>query len=219
MPKLKQEAIPAYRCHKQSGQAIVTLNSRDFLLGPHDTDASRSEYRRRIAEWLANGRQITKANADQTIAELISAFKAHAEVYYQNADGAISSEVNHFRMAVRPLRTLYGNTLAHEFGPLALEAVRNEMIGLGWCRKSINAQIGRIKRLFEWAAAKQLVPAAVYHGIVTLAELRAGRSKARESEPVKPVPNAVVDATDLAPKNESSRNVRISAISKGARTC
>ena len=45
---------PAYRRHKASGQAVVTLNSVDFYLGRWRSKASRAEYARRIAEWVAN---------------------------------------------------------------------------------------------------------------------------------------------------------------------
>jgi hypothetical protein len=53
MPKLKEGQLPSYRLHKQSGQAIVSLNGRDFLLGEHGSAASKQEYRRLTAEWLA----------------------------------------------------------------------------------------------------------------------------------------------------------------------
>src|ERR1700722_5914175 len=154
MPLLTDNTVPSYRRHKQSGQAIVTLNGRDILLGPHGTAASRGEYRRRIAEWLASDRQ-----------------------------------------ALRPLRLLYGPTAAADFGPLKLEAVRNEMVQLGWCRTNINSQINRIKHVFKWAVSRELIPASVHHALVTVASLRFGRSDARESEPVRPVFDSIVDAT------------------------
>jgi len=57
MPKF--ERIPSYRLHESWGRAVVTLSGRrDFYLGPHGTPASRDEYDRVIAEWLANGRQL-----------------------------------------------------------------------------------------------------------------------------------------------------------------
>ena len=56
MPRLKN-SVPKYRQHKQSGQAIVTLNGRDFLLGHYGTKASGAKYDRLIAEWLDRGRQ------------------------------------------------------------------------------------------------------------------------------------------------------------------
>ena len=34
---------PSYRLHKPSGQAVVTLNGRDYYLGKHGTAESRAE--------------------------------------------------------------------------------------------------------------------------------------------------------------------------------
>ena len=45
MPKLKDNEVPSYRLHKQSGQAVVTLNGRDHLLGQHGSSASKKKYR------------------------------------------------------------------------------------------------------------------------------------------------------------------------------
>ena len=54
---IQRRRIPKYRLHKPSGQAVVTLSGRDFYLGRFETKASRAEYDRHIAEWLANGRR------------------------------------------------------------------------------------------------------------------------------------------------------------------
>ena len=40
MPALKENEVPSYRLHKQSGQEIVTLNGKDILLGTHGAAAS-----------------------------------------------------------------------------------------------------------------------------------------------------------------------------------
>jgi hypothetical protein len=57
--------VPPYRLHKQSGLAIVTLTGptgrrKDVLLGPHEIAESRAEYDRVVAEWIANGRRLTR---------------------------------------------------------------------------------------------------------------------------------------------------------------
>jgi integrase len=195
MPKLSENTVPSYRLHRQSGQAVVTFCGRDILLGHHGSAASKAEYRRRVAEWFANNRQSIQEEADFSIAELIAAFKAHAEKYYRRPDGTETDEVKSFRRALRPLRELYGSKLAREFGPLALETVRSRMIQLGWCRTSINHNVARIKHVFKWAVSRELVPASIHHAIITLSGLRAGRSEAIESLPVEPVPDHVVDAT------------------------
>ncbi len=49
--------VPKLRLHKQSGQAIVTLNYRDYTLGKHGTPAATARYHELVARWLANGRQ------------------------------------------------------------------------------------------------------------------------------------------------------------------
>jgi integrase len=79
-------------------------------------------------------------------------------------------------------------------GPLALEVVRNKMIEAGVSRKRINQHIGRIRRMFKWAVAKELTPVAVYQSLTTLEGLRKGRSAAKESEKVKPVLESHVEA-------------------------
>ena len=53
----KHAHVPSYRLHKATGQAVVTLDGRDFYLGKHGTAESREAYDRMIAEWLASGRR------------------------------------------------------------------------------------------------------------------------------------------------------------------
>jgi integrase len=91
------------------------------------------------------------------------------------------------RQALRPLKKLYGETPAENFGPLAIAAMQEHMIKLGWCRTNINKQIVRIRMCFKWGVSKQLIPSSVYEALRTVPALRAGRTEARESQPVKPV--------------------------------
>jgi hypothetical protein len=51
MPR-RVHALPKYRKHKASGQAIVTLAGVDHYLGRHGTKAAKRQYERLIAEWL-----------------------------------------------------------------------------------------------------------------------------------------------------------------------
>jgi hypothetical protein len=55
MPSLIN-AVPKYRKHKGSGQAVVVIAGHDHYLGPHATKASRLEYDRLITEWITAGR-------------------------------------------------------------------------------------------------------------------------------------------------------------------
>ncbi len=188
------KSAPNYRHHKPSGQAVVTVGGQDVYLGLYGTPASRAEYDRVVGEWLATGRQ-GRASAGRTIAEVVDAFWAHAKSYYLEPDGGTGREADNYRCALRPLLKLYSATLAGDFGPLALKSVRDGMVKMKWCRSVINRQIGRIKHVFKWATANELVPASIYQGLSTLAGLRAGRSEAVEAKPVRPVPEPFIVAT------------------------
>ena len=52
-----------------------------------------------------------------------------------------------------------------------------------------------MKRCFRWAAGEKLIPASVFHDLQTVEGLRYGRSQAKETEPVEPVPVEDVEAT------------------------
>src|SRR5262245_29494697 len=203
MGRRRKGEPPRYRLHKQSGQAVVSLplgsgTYRDVLLGPFDTPESRQEYARVIAAWEANGRASVRPAAtahDLTVAEVILAYWQHVEDYYRIPGGPPTSEARNIKMALRPLRQLYGHSRAADFDCLALEAVRGQMIRDGRCRTRINRDLPRIKRMFKWAAGRKLVPLSVHQSLETVEGLRAGRSAARETAPVKPVAQQAVDAT------------------------
>src|SRR5262249_46843982 len=129
---MRQRKIPSYRLHKPSGQAVVTLNRRDVYLGTHGSPESRAEYDRVVKEWLPAGRQSVPAKDEPepgpTVVEVLAAFWKHAQVHYQDVDGSHSSELKNMRHALRPLRLMYGETVATDFGPLALRALREEMV-------------------------------------------------------------------------------------------
>jgi len=188
--------IPTYRHHKASGQAVVTLNGKDHYLGQFSTPASREKYARLLAQWEANNRRLpTECHGPElTISILIDAFWQHAKSYYRKPDGTPSSELATFKAALRPLFRLHGSTPARDFGPLALKAVRYEMIQCGWSRSHINKQVCRIRMLFRWAVSEELIEASVYERLRALSALKRGRCDARESKPVHPVSDEMINA-------------------------
>jgi integrase len=193
MPKTSTLRVPSYRRHKPTGQAVVTINGRDIYLGRWNTAASKAEYDRLIAEFLANGREL-RSEIESTVVEIINAYRKFAEGYYRK-NGEVTREYGCIKEALKIVRELYGRTTANEFGPLALKAVRQRMVDNGWSRGYINKSIGRIRRCFKWAVENELVRPDMYHGLMAVSGLRKGRSEAREPDPVLPVDDATVQAT------------------------
>jgi hypothetical protein len=116
-------------------------------------------------------------------------------VYYRHPDGTPTGEAAVIKCALRPLRRLFGTTPAAEFGAKRLKLLREEMIRLGLSRRYINDQVGRVRRMFVWAASEELVPESIAGSLATVRGLEAGRSKAREKPPVQAVPDEVVEVT------------------------
>jgi hypothetical protein len=149
IPKLSDTRVPKYCRHRASGQAIVTLDGQDIYLGKYGSAASKAEYNRLIAEWLAAGRHLPRDPDAITVGEVVAAHHRHAQQYYRLPDGRPTSEVDNFIAAMTPLLKLYKRLPAVEFSPLKLKAVQSDMVKLKWCRSSINKHTGRIKAVFR----------------------------------------------------------------------
>jgi integrase len=193
----RSHRTPSYRLHKATGQAVVTIARRDVYLGKHGTPESRAEYDRLIAEWLTNGRRPPEATTPDgpslTVCQLLVDYVKWADGYYVK-NGKRTTEPVNIRLALRPLNRLYGHTPARDFSPLGLKAVRSSMIESDLCRNEVNKRVRHIIRAFKWGVENELVPPSTLHGLKAVSGLRKGRTEARESEPVKPVPEAFVDA-------------------------
>ena len=205
MARTKRGTPPAYRRHS-SGQACVTVREaggrrREILLGPWESPESKAEYARILAELAANqGRAHPQAPASAPVSvsvnEVILAFWRHAEQHYRAPDGTPTGELDNLRDALRPLKALYGDTPARDFGPACLEAIQGDLVRRGaLCRSTINARVNRVRRVFKWAVRKRLVPVEVIQSLATVPGLQRGRTAAPEPEGVLPVAAGHVKAT------------------------
>jgi integrase len=190
---------PAYRRHKARNAAVVTLNGKNHYLGPWQSPESHERYARLIAEWKRNNGDLsgpkpaTPADTPLTVGELVLAYFRFAKRHYTK-NGKPTSEVGCLRHALRPVRKLYGTTPAAEFGPRALKSVRQALVDAGRARKSLNKDVLRIKRVFRWAVEEELLPAAVSDRLRCVKGLGKGRTTARETGKVEPIPQEHVDA-------------------------
>ncbi len=197
MPR-QRSSIPTYRLHKQSGQAVSDFydsagKKRCVSLGRWQSPESKQAHARIVAE-VAAGRT-PGPTAGLSLNELFVAFLRHAEEHYRRPDGTQTNELTNYKHAIKVARGLYGPTPAAEFGPLALKAVRNTMVRMGWARRTINYQIRRLRKVFKYGLENELVPPAVLEGLRAVSGLQAGRTTAKESAPVLPVDPADVAAT------------------------
>lgn len=191
MPKTSRP--PSYRLHKARNCAVVTIDGKNHYLGPYGSPESHEKYARLIAEWrLHSGRllpttEATRFTSKLTINELVLSYFRHVQSYYVK-DGWPTSEQDNIRQALRFVRQLYGASSATEFGPVALANVRQAMIAAQRSRKLINKDVNRVRGMFGWAVEHELLPVEIHQALKRVRGLRKGRSAAKETAPVEPVP-------------------------------
>jgi integrase len=69
------------------------------------------------------------------------------------------------------------------------------MIDADLSRGVIIQRISRIVRMFKWAVEEEIIAETVHRALAAVRGLEKGRTEARDTEPVKPVAEAVVNAT------------------------
>ena len=190
----QKSKLPQLRFHKTTGQAYVRLNGKMVYLGPatpRDVSlAVKLRYDEAITRWIA-GQDTDPLGI--TVDELAIRYMKHVRQHYRK-NGEETSEVTSIRSALKILLKADGTSRVQEFGPLRLQAIRERMIRAGWRRKSINKQVGRIRRMFKWGVSQELVPTSTLAALDTVPGLRSGRSEAIESVPISPVSDEAIEA-------------------------
>ncbi len=193
----RKSGVPKYCLHKASGLAYMRIKGRVHYLGRYDSPESRTAYSRKIQEIDRTPAPDISSLQDLeglTVVEICAAYLDHCEIYYRK-NGKSTHHINAIKLSLQRLADIYGETPAAEFGPRALKGLRQTMIEKHLSRSYINDQVEIIKRMFCWAVSEELLPASIDHALKTVKGLQKGRSEARETDPVGPVPDQVVDAT------------------------
>jgi hypothetical protein len=167
---------PKYRYYKPKNLAVVRIAGHDYYLGKYGTPESHERYDRLIAEWLVRRHQpasssdspsVGPAKSVTLVNELILAFWKHAKTWYVK-NGRPTSEIRSFRAALRPVRALYGRQPVTDFGPLALVTCRQKLVEADICRKRINQHVGRIRHMFKWGVAREMVPESIWRALCSV---------------------------------------------------
>lgn len=181
----------------QSGQARIVVNGRHIYLGPWGSPESRERYAQVCAELARTGRlaQPPASGSGQTVGDVTVAYLAYcgAQPRYRDTNGKATMQLGHICRALDCVQQLHASTLATDFGPRALLAVRQTMVGRGWGRDHINRLTSMIQRAFRWAVSEELISATVSHALDTVEPLQ--RGEAPERKKVQPVLEDVILAT------------------------
>ncbi len=185
---------PGYRRHS-SGNARVSINGRDYMLGKYASKESKQKYNRLKAEWYASNQSKSFGVPEDeiTINEILVAYLKFARKYYGEGSNHVLRQL---KPSVSALRELYGSEPAASYGPLQFKATREHISRIGdRTRTYVNLLCDKIRRIFRWAASESLIPSSIPEALSTVDGLQAGRTKLRETEDVEPIDIAIVAKT------------------------
>lgn len=130
-----------------------------------------------------------------TLEETCAAFLAWGATYYRRSDGTPTGELLNCEIALRVLRSRFGNRPIDDTTYDDVLRVREELLEAGHNRTTINQRIGIIKRLFAWALENRHCAATTKSEVWAITALKKNRSIAPEAKPVGPVAHKEVKKT------------------------
>lgn len=180
------------RDKNRADRAYVRIDGKTIWLGAYASPESKERYADLIGSPKPTAIQPTEVI---TVAMIMAGYLEFAQTYYRRPDGKPGREYELIREVLRFVRKNCSDLPAKDFGPKRLKEIREALIEAGHCRKYINKNVHRIRRMFKWATSEELIPVAIHTALLTVPGLKQGRTKAPDLPPVMPVEDAIVEAT------------------------
>jgi hypothetical protein len=193
MSTVTVSALPKYRHHKGTGQALVQIKGHRHYLGKWNTQASKERYAAFVAELAVSPAVVVVPSAKAaaiTVVELVAAYLDFAQGYYQK-NGQPTRTLDGIKRAIRVTKDAYGREPVADFTPLQLLAIQTQLATATHTRSYVNKQVGIICRMFKWGVSRGLVPPHVHTALSTVEGLRMGRTIAKEPKRILPVEDTV----------------------------
>lgn len=188
-----------------SGQLVVRLRDaitgkrRDIYCGVYGKAESNARYLEVIQAWKDRGRVLDAipepaAKPDEPRHGVVATI---ALAYVRDTEDRGRMDRRHLsglKRALGVLRSIQGGTPVCEFGPLALQEVRQAMIDLRygkdnkrrWSRKTINERVRHIVNMADWAVSVEKAPPSWAHALKSVKPLKTGEFGIPEGRVVKP---------------------------------
>lgn len=183
---------------------------KEVCLGRHGSPEAKARYLS-ILEHVDRG-----SGAAKTVGEIVVRYWEHCKVYYRTPSGGPSGRQKLVRSTIRSFAEMFGELRVDDLGPQHLVEFREAQIDRGLLRTTVNDNAGRIVRMVRWASAHGLCDPNLWVALKVVPPLAKGRSRARESAPVKPVPREVLDQV-LAEVHPDDRDLILFQLHTGCR--
>lgn len=191
----RSKALVPERRYHVSGQSVVTIDGKNFYLGPHNEALTVARYACLVKAYQDNGYRlpddysiddVRNATAGQfgdlmvedqadepvRVKHLAEAYKAYVLKRYANAVQDQSRRLD----VVKWLLEHDSELLVEKFGPKKLREYRDRLDDGSRSRRYLNRLTNEIRAVFKWGVSQEMVPANVLVSLKTLAPLVAGEA-------------------------------------------
>jgi integrase len=204
--------IPERRYHV-SGQSVVTIDGKNFYLGPHNESLTIARYACLIKAYQENGYRLPD---EYSIEDVRNAAEGHFGDLMASKQDDQPALVKHLAESYRAwvlkryadseqdrerrtqivdwLLEHDANLPIEKFGPKKLREYRDRLDDGRRSRRYLNRLTNEIRSVFKWGVSEELVPANVLVGLKSLSPLVAGEGGFERAKR-KPVPIDHVRAT------------------------
>jgi integrase len=183
---------PAYRPHKPTGQARVTIGGKTYYLGKYGTPESKQKYRQTLADkWMqtdATPRVSKPENAAEvTVRKLAIEFGKFAKRKYGD-----SHEWRQIQSVLKVIRETYGYLPVAEFCPIRFENYRLSLVDQGLSRSVVKRKSNYVVRMFKQGVKLGIIPAELWQRLLAVGPVE---MQCKPPVRVKPADPAMVEAT------------------------
>lgn len=185
----KKQWPPRPHAHKASGQDRVRVNGQEIYLGPTGSQEAKQAYADLLVR-LASQEPPAPApatprkpkSAELTLGELVQLWDTYAVSRYQPA----GREVQQYRTVYPVLLHAHAALPVSKLTVNVLDAIRDRMLALGWCRNVVNRRVIRVRTMIRWSEQKAHVPAGTWAALSALSPLPPNDARVRDTEPRRP---------------------------------
>lgn len=163
--------MPAYRLHKSTGQAVVTIKGKDYYLGKHNSTKSKAKY----ADLVGGD------GVKQSLQDLTNHYIEHSKEYYRN-----STEVDRIRRAFELFHEAVGGLEVGQLSKVHFRQFLKRCVASDLCRRYTNQLFACLLRGFKWLSSNDFLAADTYHDLRLVEPLKAGRTDAIDHPLVSP---------------------------------
>ncbi len=199
MPK----PYPKIQHHKPSNRDRVRIpdsvrlpgEPEHLYLGPHGSPEASRAYLNFITERIDSAAAVpaeirTRAGQSLLVIELATVHAEYLESTLHGRTGrAIETVRSDNRTAREQLLEQHARVRVCDFSAPDLRRIRDRMLRSNrWCRRVLNAHVGRIRGIFRWGSEYGFVPSHVFAGLTSLRELPRGEPGTRDYPRSRPAP-------------------------------